>query len=602
MRCKGIQFKVGGFLLVSIALVVGVLTWQSTRQTAALLERSHELSGAALREAARDQAHSLYLGLEAGLREFMVQGDMEAFSTLLIDLGKLEGVQEIGLARPDGGIAFSSDISKVDQLADGKMRSQALGRRNLVQGEDDHGLWAARAIHFEQNCAECHQGVKAGETAGILFVRSSLAKFLAVNQQMEAHYEQSVEQSLWTALATGAVGLIVVSVLIWWLIGRLIKRPLNNLSQMMSDLAVGRLSSRLSLEGECTEVRFMAEAVNGFAENLQRELIETLVKIGQGDLGAKVQPLDAEDEIRGALKDLIENLRALISGFQLSGQQIAAGSSRVASASESLSEGTVHQASSLEEMFSSIEQIGEQARHSSESAAMANDLLSQTWELARKGNDQMGEMVNAMAEIGEASQGVSRIIKSIDEIAFQTNLLALNAAVEAARAGTHGKGFAVVAQEVRNLAQRSARAAGETAELIAASVEKANTGGRVAGEMATALEEILDQVTRINALGEEIANSSRAQAQGISEVNEGAGQVDQVVQQNTAVSEQCAAASRELSGQAEHLKNMLMKFRLESDEREAGHEQAALLLSSNSRVLSGASRESSLLGAAFSSH
>ncbi len=562
MRRKGIQFKVGGFLLVTFALVVGALSWQSTRQTAELLERSLELSGTALKEAGRDQAYGIFLGLEAGLLQFMNQGDMEAFGTLLVDLGRLEGVQEIGLVKPDGAISFSSVETNLEQQGDAQILSRTLGSDELMTGEDASGLWVARSLVFEGDCLGCHMEANEGESAGVLFVRSGLEKFQTVERQMVAQLDGAVEKNLVSAVATGLLGLLLASWSVWWLLGRWIKRPLNDLGGMMSELIAGRLSSRLNVEGQCEEISRMGNAVNGFAESLQQEMVATLKKIGQGDLSVQINPRDGQDEIRGALRDVTDNLRELISGVQTAGQQIASGASQVASASQSLSEGAVHQASSLEEMFSSIEQISEQTRHSAENAGSANDLLSNTWELAHKGNDQMGGMVDATKEITEASLGISRIIKAIDEIAFQTNLLALNAAVEAARAGTHGKGFAVVAEEVRNLAQRSARAAGETAVLITESVEKANTGGRIAEEMAAALKEILNRLSRANELGEEIAESSQGQAQGIAEINQGAGQLDRVVQQNTATAEECAAASLELSGQAENLRSMLMKFRL----------------------------------------
>jgi methyl-accepting chemotaxis protein len=197
-----------------------------------------------------------------------------------------------------------------------------------------------------------------------------------------------------------------------------------------------------------------------------------------------------------------------------------------------------------------------------ENATQANQLAAQAKLSAEKGEEQMGNMVKAMNDINQSASGISKIIKAIDEIAFQTNLLALNAAVEAARAGKHGKGFTVVAEEVRNLAQRSAAAAKETAEMIEGSIKKTEVGAKIAEETSNALQEIVAGSTKVTDLIGEIASASKEQAQGISQINQGLSQVDQVTQQVTASAEESASASEELSSQSLQLKQMLSKFNL----------------------------------------
>ncbi len=247
--------------------------------------------------------------------------------------------------------------------------------------------------------------------------------------------------------------------------------------------------------------------------------------------------------------------------------QMSSGANQVTDSSQALSQGATEQATSLEEISSSMNQVGQQTKTNAENASQANELSAVSQNAAEKGTQQMQVMVEAMAEINKSGQKISKIIKVIDEIAFQTNLLALNAAVEAARAGKHGKGFAVVAEEVRNLAARSAKAAKETADLIESSSEKTASGSKIANQTAEAFNEIVEGIKQVSDLVVEIATSSNEQAQGIAQINQGLGQIDQVAQQTTANAEESAAAAEELSSQANELRAMLSRFVLKQEYR-----------------------------------
>ena len=227
-----------------------------------------------------------------------------------------------------------------------------------------------------------------------------------------------------------------------------------------------------------------------------------------------------------------------------------------------LSQGATEQASSIEELSASIEQVSSQTKTNAENANKANNLAEQAKNYAITGNTQMQGMLKAMDDINESSSNINKIIKVIDDIDFQTNILALNAAVEAARAGQYGKGFAVVAEEVRTLAGRSANAAKETTALIEDSIKKVVEGTRIAKETADALEKIVDQVKTVSDLVSDINSASNEQATAIAQIDQGIMQVSQVVQENSATSEQSAAASEELSGQAEVLRDLVGKFKL----------------------------------------
>ena len=356
---------------------------------------------------------------------------------------------------------------------------------------------------------------------------------------------------------------LLIGIGITVLLVRSLSRPIIRGVEMAKEIAKGDFSMRLQLDRR-DEIGQLATALNSMADSLLSNA-DVATEIAAGNLDVEVVLASEKDQLGQALKSMTENLNKVMAQIHISGEQIASGSNQVASASQALSQGATEQASSLEEISASLNEMAGQTGQNAENARQASSLTSEVQVAAQKGNEQMQGMVSAMEDINEAGQNISKIIKTIDEIAFQTNLLALNAAVEAARAGQHGKGFAVVAEEVRNLAARSAKAAEETAALIQGSVEKTENGGRIAAQTAQALQEIVNGVTQVADLVGEISAASTEQAQGISQVNQGVGQIDQVTQQNTASAEESAAAAEELSSQAEELRGMLQRFTLRSD-------------------------------------
>jgi methyl-accepting chemotaxis protein len=304
--------------------------------------------------------------------------------------------------------------------------------------------------------------------------------------------------------------------------------------------------------------------------NSTREKVADIKQIAQGDLTTSIHVKCAEDQLGNALQELVDNTHRVISAILTTSEQVASGSNLVANSSQALSQGATHQASSVQELTASLEQISAQTRLNAQNAEKANELAKNAKTNAANGNGQMKDMLKAMDEINVSSSNINKIIKVIEDIAFQTNILALNAAVEAARAGQHGKGFAVVAEEVRSLAAKSANAAKETTDLIEGSIRKVGAGTKIANETAEALNEIVSQVEKAADLIDSIAIASNEQALSIEQVNQGIMQVSQVIQTNAATSEESAAASEELSTQASQLKENVSVFHLKKEPKSYG--------------------------------
>jgi methyl-accepting chemotaxis protein len=249
------------------------------------------------------------------------------------------------------------------------------------------------------------------------------------------------------------------------------------------------------------------------------------------------------------------SLTRITQGMSEGADQVASASGQVSSASQSMAEGASEQAASIEETSSSMEEMASMTKNNAENAGSADGLMKEANQVVATANDSMDRLTVSMKDISKASDETSKIIKTIDEIAFQTNLLALNAAVEAARAGEAGAGFAVVADEVRNLAMRAAEAAKNTAQLIEGTVKKVNDGSQLVTVTNEAFTKVAQSSAKVGDLIAEISAASREQSGGIDQVNIAITEMDKVVQQNAANAEESASAAEEMNAQAEQLRD-----------------------------------------------
>jgi len=285
---------------------------------------------------------------------------------------------------------------------------------------------------------------------------------------------------------------------------------------------------------------------------------------GDADLTVRlnVRGNDELAAIGSGFNAFTEKIHGVLAQVRQSAQGVATASAEIAQGNNDLSARTESQASSLEETAASMEQLSATVKQNADSARQANSLAAQASAVAIQGGEVVGQVVETMKGINDASRRIADIISVIDGIAFQTNILALNAAVEAARAGEQGRGFAVVASEVRSLAGRSADAAKEIKSLINASVERVELGSMQVDKAGKTMQEVVSSVGRVTAIMGEISAASSEQASGVAQIGEAVSSMDQVTQQNAALVEQMAAAASSLNGQADDLVKVVGVFKL----------------------------------------
>jgi methyl-accepting chemotaxis protein len=488
-------------------------------------------------------------------------GKTEMVIALQLSLDAINGVmqQRAGMGETGETYLIGSDkLMRSDSFLDPKNHSVKASFANPGSGSvDTDGSNAALSGKSESKIILDYNGNQVlSSYAPIKIGNLDWALMAEIDKSEALAAVTSIKWNLAT-IALIALGAIIAVAL---LIARSISRPVVQGVNLAQEIAKGDFNLRLNMD-RGDEIGVLAKSLDNMADSLSQNAA-VAEQIADGNLNVEVTLASDKDQLGKALQKMVANLNEILGQVQVSGEQIASGSGQVSDTSQSLSQGATEQASSLEEISASLNQLSSQTTANAENANQANNLAAEARDSAQLGSNQMEAMVSAMSDINEAGQNISKIIKTIDEIAFQTNLLALNAAVEAARAGQHGKGFAVVAEEVRNLAARSAKAAEETAELIEGSVQKTENGSAIANQTAAALQEIVSGVGKASDLVAEIAAASSEQAQGVSQINQGITQIDQVTQQNTASAEECAAAAEELSGQAEQMRQMLQHFTL----------------------------------------
>ncbi len=370
---------------------------------------------------------------------------------------------------------------------------------------------------------------------------------------------------VWAIVVLAAV-ILGLSTWMWYIITKSITRPVEEIQKAARKLADGELEAHLEYESR-DELGSLAESVRDTLRSMQlyiSEIEKGMRAIGAGKLNYR-SDVDYKGDfvaIERSMSEITKMLNQALTQISSSADQVAGGAEQVANGAQMLSQGAVEQAGSMEELAANINEISDSVRNNAEDAVKASRSADQVTALVSEGNVQMENMTRAILDIKENSRTITGIVKEIEDIAFQTNILALNASVEAARAGEAGRGFSVVADEVRHLAFKASEAAKSMSRLAMQTTAKVDGGTQAVKRAAESLQNIKEGAKEVTAMVDRISEASVSQADFIIQIRQSIEMISDIVQGNSATSEESAAASEELAAQAQLLKKLVEEFEL----------------------------------------
>lgn len=464
----------------------------------------------------------------------------------------------------EGDTRAYSTVTKDGERVVGTRLSSELNEIVLQKGQAYVG--EADILGTDYLCSYVPTKGENGQINGLIFAGISMA---AVN-------EETFSVIIWAS----GLSLIAIALCAVFLVGYLKKRvsdPMGEITEVAKRLEMGDLGISNGKEVQVCfqsndEIGMLGQIFEDTTHRLRAyigEITDVLDSIAKGNLteSARQEYMGDFHSIKVSLDKIQSGLNHTMGQIAASAGQVSSGSDNVSSSAQSMAQGATQQASSIQEISATIADISESARRTTAAAEEAGEYVDRAGAQLGISIDYVKELNEAMGRISDSSQKISTIIATIENIAFQINILALNAAVEAARAGTAGKGFAVVADEVSNLAAKSEEATKATKELIESSIATVAEGGEAVNRVTESLEktgQIAENVTTKVAF---VVEAVEKQTKAIEQVTDGIGQISNVVQTNSATSEECAAASQQLSSQAGLLKNLMNSFELNGTRR-----------------------------------
>jgi methyl-accepting chemotaxis protein len=491
------------------------------------------------------------------LLEYMIRQEPDMDMTKLLDDLKEELGFEFTIFEGETRL-YTSLVQNGQRVVGTKMIEEV---RDAVLHKGEHYVGRVELLGTEFYGSYQPVRDQTGQIAGAVFCGVTCADAL-----------KHIDLTIVYALATGAVLVILGIFTMSAYLKKNVSYPMAKITKIAETMEEGNLGLKsghdLAIDIHSNDE--IGQLANIFEKTILRlrgyigEISNILEAMSKGDLTLSPQ-LDYVGDftsIRVSMNDILKQMNHTMSEIKESAKQVSSGADQMSSGAQALSQGAVQQASTIESLENTMSEISQHVSDNAESAQTVRQKVSDMGDQLIESNNKMNEMIHAMEEINSSSNEISKIVKTIEDIAFQTNILALNAAVEAARAGDAGKGFAVVADQVRNLAGQSADASQSTTVLIERSIKAVNDGTKIANATAEQLSGVVSNAHEIVDSVNEIAVASQTQAESVSEVQGQISQITAVVQTNSATAEESAATSEELNAQANIMKQLTDVFQL----------------------------------------